>query len=107
MGYDPETLRQWDREHVWHPFTQMQGFREEAPLIIDRGEGIYLYDLQGNRYLDGVSSLWANLHGHRRRELDQALAAQLSQAFTQHAGSPIAPRAAHFAASPTERPSTH
>ncbi len=39
MGYDPETLRQWDREHVWHPFTQMQGFREEAPLIIDRGKG--------------------------------------------------------------------
>ena len=79
MGYDPETLQQWDREHVWHPFTQMQGFREEAPLIISRGEGIYLYDLQGNRYLDGVSSLWANLHGHRRRELDQALVAQLSQ----------------------------
>ncbi len=79
MGYDPETLRQWDREHVWHPFTQMQGFREEAPLIISRGEGIYLYDLQGNRYLDGVSSLWANLHGHRRRELDQALMAQLAQ----------------------------
>lgn len=79
MGYDPETLRQWDREHVWHPFTQMQGFREETPLIISRGEGIYLYDLQGNRYLDGVSSLWANLHGHRRRELDRALLAQLEQ----------------------------
>jgi adenosylmethionine-8-amino-7-oxononanoate aminotransferase len=79
MGYDPETLEQWDREHLWHPFTQMQGFREEAPLIISRGEGIYLYDIQGNRYLDGVSSLWANLHGHRRRELDQALVAQLSQ----------------------------
>jgi len=79
MDYDPETLRQWDREHVWHPFTQMQGFREENPLIISRGEGVYLYDLQGNRYLDGVSSLWANLHGHRRRELDQALEAQLSQ----------------------------
>ena len=78
MDYDPETLRQWDREHVWHPFTQMQGFREETPLIISRGEGIYLYDLQGNRYLDGVSSLWANLHGHRRRELDQAILTQLS-----------------------------
>ena len=79
MGYDPEILQQWDREHVWHPFTQMQGFREEAPLIISRGEGIYLYDLKGNRYLDGVSSLWANLHGHRRRELDEALVAQLAQ----------------------------
>jgi adenosylmethionine---8-amino-7-oxononanoate aminotransferase len=79
MDYDPETLQQWDLEHVWHPFTQMQGFREEVPLIISRGEGIYLYDIGGNRYLDGVSSLWANLHGHRRPELDRALTAQLSQ----------------------------
>src|SRR4030042_1236240 len=79
MDYVPEALSQWGREHVWPPFTQMQGFREETPLIISRGEGVYLYDLQGNRYLDGVSSLWANLHGHRRRELDQALAAQLAQ----------------------------
>jgi len=79
MSYDPETLKRWDLEHVWHPFTQMQGFREEDPLIISRGEGIYLYDIKGNRYLDGVSSLWANLHGHRRPELDRALTAQLSQ----------------------------
>jgi adenosylmethionine---8-amino-7-oxononanoate aminotransferase len=79
MALDPETLKQWDRDHLWHPFTQMQGFREEDSLIISRGEGIYLYDLQGNRYLDGVSSLWANLHGHRRRELDQALLAQLER----------------------------
>ena len=79
MVYDPETLKQWDREHLWHPFTQMQGFQAEDPLIISRGEGVYLYDIQGNRYLDGVSSLWANLHGHRRRELDRALVAQLSQ----------------------------
>lgn len=79
MGYDPETLKQWDREYVWHPFTQMQGFREEDPLIVSRGEGIYLYDVNGKRYLDGVSSLWANLHGHRRPELDQALTAQLAQ----------------------------
>ncbi|MFA5110876.1 MAG: adenosylmethionine--8-amino-7-oxononanoate transaminase [Desulfobaccales bacterium] len=79
MDYDRDTLVAWDREHVWHPFTQMQGFREEDPLIITRGEGVYLYDLQGRRYLDGVSSLWANLHGHRRPELDQALVAQLEQ----------------------------
>jgi adenosylmethionine-8-amino-7-oxononanoate aminotransferase len=79
MGYDPQTLTQWDRMYLWHPFTQMQAFREEDPLIISRGEGIYLYDIQGNRYLDGVSSLWANLHGHHRPELDQALTAQLSQ----------------------------
>jgi adenosylmethionine-8-amino-7-oxononanoate aminotransferase len=77
--YDRETLGRWDREHLWHPFTQMQAFREEEPLIVSRGEGVYLYDLAGRRYLDGVSSLWANVHGHRRRELDEALVAQLEQ----------------------------
>jgi adenosylmethionine---8-amino-7-oxononanoate aminotransferase len=79
MVYDYETLVRWDREYLWHPFTQMQGFRQEDPLIISRGEGVYLYDVAGRRYLDGVSSLWANVHGHRRRELDQALVAQLEQ----------------------------
>ncbi len=79
MDYDFDTLARWDREHLWHPFTQMKGFRKEELLIISRGEGNYLYDLQGRRYLDGVSSLWANLHGHRRPELDQALLSQLEQ----------------------------
>ncbi len=79
MTYDRDILTQWDRDHLWHPFTQMQGFREEELLIITRGEGVYLYDPAGNRYLDGVSSLWANLHGHRRPELDRAVAEQLGQ----------------------------
>lgn len=79
MGYSYETLVNWDREHLWHPFTQMQGFREEELLVITRGEGAYLYDLQGRRYLDGVSSLWTNVHGHGRPELDQAVREQLEQ----------------------------
>jgi len=79
MSYDHDTLARWDRDHLWHPFTQMQGFRQEELLIITRGEGVYLYDIQGRRYLDGVSSLWANLHGHRRPELDRAVEAQLEQ----------------------------
>ena len=77
--YDRETLARWDREHLWHPFTQMQGFRQEELLIITQGQGNYLFDLEGNRYLDGVSSLWANLHGHRRAELDRAVLDQLGQ----------------------------
>jgi adenosylmethionine-8-amino-7-oxononanoate aminotransferase len=77
MPYDYDTLVRWDHEHLWHPFTQMQGFVEEELLIVARGEGPYLYDVQGRRYLDGVSSLWCNVHGHRRPELDQALVAQL------------------------------
>ncbi len=79
MTCDRDTLARWDREHLWHPFTQMQGFLEEELLIITRGEGSFLFDQEGNRYLDGVSSLWANLHGHRRPELDQALRSQLEQ----------------------------
>jgi adenosylmethionine---8-amino-7-oxononanoate aminotransferase len=69
-------LREIDRRHVWHPFTQMKTWMREEPLIIERGEGNYLIDVNGNRYLDGVSSLWCNVHGHRKRELDEALLAQ-------------------------------
>jgi len=79
MGYSYDTLVNWDRDHLWHPFTQMQGFREEELLVITRGEGVYLYDLQGRRYLDGVSSLWTNVHGHGRPELNQAIREQLEQ----------------------------
>jgi adenosylmethionine-8-amino-7-oxononanoate aminotransferase len=79
MTYDRNTLGRWDRDHLWHPFTQMRGFRKEELLIITRGEGVYLYDMEGRRYLDGVSSLWANVHGHRRPELDQAVRTQLEQ----------------------------
>jgi adenosylmethionine-8-amino-7-oxononanoate aminotransferase len=72
-------LAAWDRQYLWHPFTQMRDWLAEEPVIIERGEGNYLIDTAGNRYLDGVSSLWCNVHGHRRRELDEALAAQAAQ----------------------------
>ena len=55
-------LIECDRRHLWHPFTPMDEWeREDPPLIIERGEGAYLIDLEGRRYLDGVSSLWVNL----------------------------------------------
>ncbi len=79
MPHDYRTLTQWDHDYLWHPFTQMKGFREEELVIITRGEGVYLFDHLGRRYLDGVSSLWVNVHGHRRRELDQALREQLAK----------------------------
>jgi adenosylmethionine-8-amino-7-oxononanoate aminotransferase len=66
-------LEELDREVLWHPFTQ-QG--EWEPLVIDHGDGNYLVDTEGRRYLDGVSSLWCNVHGHRHPRLDAALAAQ-------------------------------
>ena len=72
-------LAAWDRQYLWHPFTQMRDWLAEAPIVIERGEGNYLIDTEGNRYLDGVSSLWCNVHGHRKRELDDALTAQAAQ----------------------------
>ncbi|HUH08260.1 MAG TPA: adenosylmethionine--8-amino-7-oxononanoate transaminase [Egibacteraceae bacterium] len=68
-----------DRAHVWHPFTRTDQWLAEEPLVIDRADGCWLIDADGNRYLDGNSSLWVNLHGHRRRELDDALRAQLDK----------------------------
>ena len=74
-----QDLAKKDFQYLWHPFTQMSDFTSRPPLIIERGEGIYLIDTQGNRYIDGVSSLWVNLHGHRRPEIDQAIKDQLDK----------------------------
>ncbi len=79
MASDYEKLKRLDHEYVWHPFTQMQEWMGEYPLIIERGEGHYLIDVQGRRYLDGVSSLWCNVHGHRKKELDGALKEQIDK----------------------------
>lgn len=76
---DYEELKRLDHEYTWHPFTQMQEWMAEEPCIIDRGQGHYLIDVQGRKYLDGVSSLWCNLFGHRREELDRALKEQLNR----------------------------
>jgi adenosylmethionine-8-amino-7-oxononanoate aminotransferase len=70
-------LEQWDRDHVWHPFTPMNVWAEDRPLIIVRGEGCKLQDQDGRWYIDGVSSLWCNVHGHRVPELDAAIRNQL------------------------------
>ena len=70
-------LAAWDHAYLWHPFTQMQEWLGNEPLIIAGGDGAYLIDTEGHRYLDGVSSLWCNVHGHRRPELDAALRGQL------------------------------
>jgi adenosylmethionine-8-amino-7-oxononanoate aminotransferase len=74
-----EQVTRWDHAHLWHPFTQMQEWLREAPLVIAAAEGHYLIDPEGRRYLDGVSSLWCNVHGHRRPEIDAAIRAQLDR----------------------------
>ncbi|MBL8829800.1 MAG: adenosylmethionine--8-amino-7-oxononanoate transaminase [Planctomycetaceae bacterium] len=71
-----QELERWDREHLWHPFSQMADYE---PLIIERAHGCTLYDLDGRGYLDGVSSLWCNVHGHHHRRLDDAIREQIGQ----------------------------
>ncbi|HSA59263.1 MAG TPA: adenosylmethionine--8-amino-7-oxononanoate transaminase [bacterium] len=72
-------LRQWDASCVWHPFTQMKEYAGEEILVIESGEGNYLVDAGGERYLDGTASLWVNVHGHRRKEIDEAVKTQLGK----------------------------
>src|SRR5581483_2379078 len=74
-----ERLKRLDHAYVWHPFTQMQDWMADEPCIIESCEGHYLVDINGKRYLDGVSSLWCNVHGHRKRELDEAIKAQVDK----------------------------
>jgi adenosylmethionine-8-amino-7-oxononanoate aminotransferase len=71
-----DDLRNWDRELVWHAFTQMAQYE---PLVIERGQGCTLIDIDGREYIDGVSSLWCNIHGHRHPRLDAALRDQLDR----------------------------
>jgi adenosylmethionine-8-amino-7-oxononanoate transaminase len=71
-------LTQKDKKYLWHPFTQQKEWeRDQDITIVTRGKGTYLYDAKGKRYLDGVSSLWCNVHGHQVPEIDRAIEKQL------------------------------
>jgi adenosylmethionine-8-amino-7-oxononanoate aminotransferase len=72
-------LRQLDRRHLWHPFTQQQGWSGENAPIIASAEGCLLTDTDGREYIDGVSSLWCNVHGHRHPAIDTAIREQLDR----------------------------
>ncbi|MGB0641254.1 MAG: adenosylmethionine--8-amino-7-oxononanoate transaminase [Myxococcota bacterium] len=76
----PEQLHEWDFGHVWHPFTQASEWEMAGPpLIIDSAEGCELIDVHGNRYLDGISSLWTNVHGHGHPYMNAALKEQIDR----------------------------
>ena len=79
MSLYSDKLKQLDHSYLWHPFTQMQEWVGEEPCIISEGDGHYLIDVHGRKYLDGVSSLWCNVHGHRKKEIDDAVKAQLDR----------------------------
>src|SRR4051794_2826751 len=76
MSADPAKL---DQRHLWHPFTQQREWAAEEPLMIERAEGTTLVATDGGRYIDGVSSLWCNVHGHRHLGIDRALRDQLGR----------------------------
>jgi adenosylmethionine-8-amino-7-oxononanoate aminotransferase len=72
-------LARLDREVLWHPFTQQQGWHDEPPILIERAQGTTVYDTDGNAYIDGTSSLWCNVHGHGHPHIDDAVRAQLER----------------------------
>ncbi len=74
-----QMLESWDKKHVWHPFTQMKDWLNDEPLIIEKGKGSYLTDVHGRRYIDGVSSLWVNIHGHGHPKINQAIKSQINR----------------------------
>ena len=76
---DREGLTTLDDTYVWHPFTPHSVYRHEDPLMIVEGDGHYLIDADGRRLLDGVSSLWCSIFGHRRPEIDAAVHSQLDR----------------------------
>ena len=74
-----DRLSNADKKYTWHPFTQMKDYLTEDNIIIEKGEGVYLIDTKGNRYIDGVSSMWTNLFGHRKKQIDDAIKDQLGR----------------------------
>ena len=72
-------LVQRDLRALWHPFTQHAVWAADDPIVVDRAEGMHFWDADGNRYLDGVSSLWVTVHGHQVPEIDAAIRAQLER----------------------------
>ncbi len=81
MSYldDIKHLAALDKQYIWHPFTQMKDWLGEKPVIITEGRDCFVKDSYGRWYLDAVSSLWVNIHGHRRKEIDDAVREQLDK----------------------------
>lgn len=78
---DSQSLIQADKAHGWHPFTQMRDWcaPEHDPIMLVSGEGAILRDSEGREFIDGNSSIWTNLHGHRHPKIDAAIRAQLDR----------------------------
>ncbi len=79
MNQITKKLTELDKKYLWHPFTQMKLWLASEPVIIESGEGFYLTDTEGRRYIDGISSLWCNVHGHKVKKIDDAIKNQLNK----------------------------
>ncbi|HWP93033.1 MAG TPA: adenosylmethionine--8-amino-7-oxononanoate transaminase [Thermodesulfobacteriota bacterium] len=79
MSDRTKKLGEYDKDFVWHPFTQMKEYEEKEPIVIEGAEGVYLVDTEGRKYIDGVSSLWVNIHGHKVPEIDSAIKDQVEK----------------------------
>lgn len=79
MNENTQRLIELDKKYLWHPFTQMADWLSDMPVVIESGDGFYLIDTEGNRYIDGVSSLWCNVHGHCVKKIDDAIRGQLNK----------------------------
>jgi adenosylmethionine-8-amino-7-oxononanoate aminotransferase len=76
---DKITWLRKDLRHSWHPYTQMSTLATEPPMLIDRAEGLFLFDAEGNRYYDAISSWWCNVHGHGHSRIREAVARQMER----------------------------
>lgn len=79
MSERTKKIAEYDLDYIWHPFTQMKEYERKEPVIIEDAEGVYLIDTEGRRYIDGVSSLWVNVHGHKVPEIDNAIKKQVEK----------------------------
>lgn len=81
MKQATQTAITLDQQHCWHPFTQQTDWcnPDTPPLMIERGEGVWLWDTEGHKYVDGNSSIWTNIHGHAHPKLIAAMTAQLNK----------------------------
>ena len=75
--HDPQTLWQKDKDHHLHPWQHFDSFKEEGALLIAEGDGCYVYDIYGKRYLDAMGGLWCNNIGMGRNEMAEAIAEQV------------------------------
>ena len=71
-------LQEKDLKHIWHPCSQMKDYEEFPPIVIKKGKGVYLEDLEGKKYIDAVSSWWVNLFGHSNEKINRALSNQVN-----------------------------